>query len=67
MSSAQIPVPEWGAEVSKKSKDNMEIIKKTGNNVEIMGTIMVMIMTMIESEEPLCRFEAEEVVGRSPY
>ncbi|MFZ2035662.1 MAG: hypothetical protein WAU62_01920 [Dehalococcoidales bacterium] len=29
MSSAQILVPEWGAEVSKKSKDNMETIKKS--------------------------------------
>jgi hypothetical protein len=28
MSSAQILVPEWGAEVSKKSRDNMETIKK---------------------------------------
>ena len=25
----QILVPEWGAEVSKKSKDNLETIKKT--------------------------------------
>jgi hypothetical protein len=29
MSSAQILVPEWGAEVSKKSKDNLETIKRT--------------------------------------
>ena len=29
MSSAQILVPEWGDEVSKKSKDNLETIKKT--------------------------------------
>ena len=29
MSSAQILVPEWGAEVSKKSKDNLETIKKS--------------------------------------
>jgi len=28
-SSAQILVPEWGAEVSKKSKDNLETIKRT--------------------------------------
>jgi hypothetical protein len=28
MSSAQILVPEWGDEVSKKSKDNLETIKK---------------------------------------
>jgi hypothetical protein len=29
MSKAQILVPEWGAEVSKKSKDNLETIKRT--------------------------------------
>jgi len=29
MSSAQILVPGWGAEVSQKSKDNMETIKKS--------------------------------------
>ena len=29
MSSAQILVPEWGDEVSKKSKDNLETIKKS--------------------------------------
>jgi len=32
MSSAQILVPEWGAEVSKKSKKDLETIKKSREN-----------------------------------